>query len=75
MAMNNKYVIRARTSVRQFRHIVRLFSPDPDATRIAALSGLNRHTVSRYLRGIRERIAEYCEPQSPFWGEIEVDEF
>jgi transposase-like protein len=38
------------------------------------LSGLNRNTINRYLRGIRERIAEYCESQSPFSGEIEVDE-
>ena len=72
--MKNRYAFRARITERQFRHIVRLFALDLDATQIAALSGLNRNTVNRYLRGIRERIAEYCESQSPFSGEIEVDE-
>ena len=74
MAMKNRYATRARISERQFRQIVRLFALDLDATQIAALSGLNRNTINRYLRGIRERIAEYCECQSPFAGEIEVDE-
>ena len=74
MAMKNRYAIRARISEHQFRQIVRLFALDLDATQIAALSGLNRNTINRYLRGIRERIAEYCECQSPFAGEIEVDE-
>jgi len=74
MTMKNRYAIRARISEHQFRQIVRLFALDLDATQIAALSGLNRNTINRYLRGIRERIAEYCESQSPFSGEIEVDE-
>jgi transposase-like protein len=74
MAMKNRYANRARISERQFRQIVRLFALDLDATQITALSGLNRNTINRYLRGIRERIAEYCECQSPFAGEIEVDE-
>jgi hypothetical protein len=74
MAMKNRYAIRARISEHQFRHIVRLFALDLDATQIAALSGFNRNTINRYLRGIRERVAEYCEHQSPFAGEIEVDE-
>jgi transposase-like protein len=74
MTMKNRYAIRARISEHQFRQIVRLFALDLDATQIAALSGLNRNTINRYLRGIRERIAEYSESQSPFSGEIEVDE-
>jgi len=74
MTMKNRYASRARISEPQFRQIVRLFALDLDATQIAALSGLNRNTINRYLRGIRERIAQYCESQSPFSGEIEVDE-
>jgi transposase len=74
MAMKNRYAIRARISEPRFRQIVRLYALDLDATQIAALSGLNRNTINRYLQGIRERIAEYCESQSPFSGEIEVDE-
>jgi len=45
-----------------------------DASQIAQLSGLNRNTVNRYLKAIRERIAEHCELESPVSGEIEVDE-
>ncbi len=30
--------------------------------------------MNRYLRAVRERIAEFHENQSPFSGEIEVDE-
>jgi hypothetical protein len=74
MTMKNKYAIRARISEHQFRQIVRLFSLDLDATQITAITGLNRNTINRYLRGIRVRITEYCEAQSPFSGEIEVDE-
>lgn len=74
MAMKNRYARRARISERQFRRLVRLFALDLDATQIAELSGLNRNTVNRYLRGIRERIAAFCEASAPFAGEIEVDE-
>ena len=72
--MKNRYANRSRISEAQFRQIVRLFALDLDATQITALTGLNRNTVNRYLQGIRQRIAEYCEAQSPFAGEIEVDE-
>lgn len=74
MAMKNRYAIRARISEHQFRQIVRLFALDLDATQLTALTRLNRNTINRYLRGIRERIAEFCETKSPFSGEIEVDE-
>jgi len=74
MAMKNKYAYRARVSEHQFRRLVRLFALDLDATQIAELSGLNRNTVNRYLRGIRTRIATFCEASTPMAGEIEVDE-
>lgn len=74
MAMKNRYARRARITERQFRRLARLFALDLDATQIAELSGLNRNTVNRYLRGIRERIAAFCEASAPFAGEIEVDE-
>lgn len=53
---------------------MRLFALDLEATQITVLAGLNRITINRYLRGIRQRIAEYREAQSPFSGEVEVDE-
>ena len=47
---------------------------DLDALQISALTGLNRNTVKRYLKLIRQRIADYCDSMSPFLGEIELDE-
>jgi len=74
MTMKNKYVWRSRISEHQFRQIVRLFSVDLDASQIARLTGLSRNAVNRYLRAIRLRLVDYCNDQSPFSGEIEVDE-
>lgn len=51
-----------------------MFSLNLEATQISELTGLNRNTVNRFLKAIRIRLAEFCEQQSPFSGEIEVDE-
>jgi len=72
--MRNKYINRSRISEAKFRALVKYFSLDLDAQRIASLVGLNRNTVNRYLRLFRTRIAEYCELEFPLQGEIEVDE-
>ena len=72
--MKNKYIKRSRISEAKFREIVRYFSLDLDAQTIAILTGLNRNTINRYFNLIRRRIAEFCELQSPFNGEVEVDE-
>ncbi len=66
--------IRSRISQRKIRRILRLFSVDLNAVQIAELTGLHRNTVNRYLRIIRQMIAQYCEEQSPFSGVVEVDE-
>ena len=44
---------------------MRLFTFDLTATQMAELSGLNRNTVNRYLKGVRKRIAEYCNMSAP----------
>ena len=72
--MRNKYVKRSRISEKKFRQLVKLFSLDLDAVQISELSHLNRNTVNRYLKAIRTRIAEFCEVESPFNGEVEIDE-
>ena len=74
MTITNKYIKRSRISEAKFRHILRLFALDIDATNIAHITGLNRNTINRYLYLIRERIVHLCEQTSPFSGEIEVDE-
>ena len=72
--MKNKCALRARISEAKFRGLVRLFALDLEANKIAALTRLNRNTINRHLFLIRQRIAELCEQESPFKGEIEVDE-
>jgi transposase len=74
MIMKNKYAKRAHISERKFRQLISLFSAGLEASQIAKLTGLNRNTVNRYLTKIRQRLAEYCNAQSPFSGEVEVDE-
>ena len=72
--MKNLYRYRSRISAKKFRELIRLFALDLEATKIAALTDLNRKTVNRYLGLIRLRLAEDCEAQSPVQGEVEVDE-
>jgi transposase len=74
MTSSSKQFVRARISRAKFRQILRLFALDLTATQISALSGLNRNTVNRYLRLIRQSVAEHCERESPFSGDIELDE-
>jgi transposase len=40
----------------------------------AKLSCLNRNTVNRYLTLIRSAIAQHCQRESPFSGDVELDE-
>jgi len=72
--MKNRYFSRSRISQHQFRQIVRLFSVDLDASQIARLTRLSRNSINRYLKAIRQRLVQYCDAQSPFLEEIEVDE-
>ncbi|MCJ7813267.1 IS1595 family transposase [bacterium] len=74
MTISNKYKKRSRISESKFRRLLSLFSLDIDASNIAKITGLNRNTVNRYLRLIRERIADLCNQTSPFSGIIEIDE-
>jgi transposase len=74
MTLKNRYFFRSRISEHQFRQIVRLFSADLDASQIACLTGLSRNAINRYLKAIRQRLVEHCDAQSPFHGEVEVDE-
>lgn len=63
-----------KNSEQKFRELVNFFALNLEASQIAELTGLNCNTINRFLRAIRERLAEFCEPQSPFSGEVEVNE-
>ena len=72
--MKNKYAYRSRISEAKFREIVKLFSLDLEADQTAQITGLSRNTINKYYKTFRERIVHVCNQNSPFSGEIEVDE-
>ena len=72
--MKNRYCKSSKLSEGKFRELIKYFSADLTAVQIARLSGINRNTINRYLRLIRQRLAQYCEQESPFSGTVEVDE-
>src|SRR5437763_6799451 len=74
MALSSKQFIRARITRAKFRQILKLFAIDLTATQITALTDLNRNTVNRYLTLIRQALAQHCERESPFSGDVELDE-
>ena len=67
-------MIRSRISEKKFREIIRYFSIDLNARQIAILSKISRNSINKMLLATRERIAAFCERESPFKGEVEVDE-
>ena len=74
MAGKNRYAYRSGISEVKIRQIVRPCAPDLDASQIAAATGLNRNATNRYVAAFRERIARYCEAESPVSDEAEVAE-
>ena len=74
MTKKNRFINFSKISEYKFRQIVKLFAYDLTAVQIAQITGLNRNTVNRYLKEIRKRVSEFCELESPFSGEVEVDE-
>lgn len=74
MTVSYSVSIRSQISRAKFRQILRLFALDLTAVQIAKLTHLNRNTVNRYLTLTRRAIAAFCEGESPFVGEVELDE-
>ncbi len=74
MTSKNKYSKRSKISEAKIRQIVRLFSIDLTASQIAEITGLNRNTINCHITALRERIASFCQEESPVRDEVEVDE-
>ena len=74
MATSNRYSKSSKISEAKIREIVRYFAADLTAVQATQLSGLNRNTINRIYRALRERIHRACEAQRPMFGVIEVDE-
>ncbi len=60
MTMKNLYAFRSRISAARTRVVVRCFAADLTALQIAELARLNRNTVNRLYRALRERIVVAC---------------
>ena len=73
-ASKNRYYRRSRISEKVFRGLTKAFAMDLTATDAAELTGLSVRSVNDIYLKIRQRIAEHCEGQSPFRGEVEIDE-
>lgn len=74
MTCKNKYVKNAHISEKKFRELLKLFCMDIPSVNCADFCNLNRNTTDRYYKLFRARIAEICELDSPFKGEVEMDE-
>ena len=70
----NRYYRRSRISERFFRRLIKAFAMDLTATDAAELTALSVRSVNDIYLKLRRRIAAHCEAQSPFRGEVEIDE-
>ena len=73
-APKNKYVKDSHLSERKFGELPRPFRADATALSAASPTGPNRNAVNRHHGMPRARIAEACEADGPFDGEVEADE-
>jgi transposase len=74
MAQKNRYLFRARIGEAKTREILKYFCVDLTALQAAELGGLERKTVLRLFTLFRQRMAALAADESPFDGEVEVDE-
>jgi len=63
--MSNKYIFHSRISEHDFRRIIRCFSVDIEASKMAVLTGLSRNIINRIISAVRQRVAECGELESP----------
>jgi transposase len=73
--MKNPYIIRSRISTDKFREILKLFSLDIEATKIAKITNISRNSINKIIGEIRTLIVFFCLNENPLGeGELEVDE-
>jgi len=70
----NRYYKNSRIPEAKFRQLLKAFAMDLTATDAAELTGLSVRRINDIYIKLRQRIAQFCEQQSPFQGEVEVDE-
>lgn len=73
MQSKNRYYNRSRIAEKKFRQIIRYFALDFSASDTARLTGISVRSVNNIFIKIRIRLAEECEKQALFVGQIEKD--
>jgi transposase-like protein len=70
----NRYYKNSKISEARFRRLLKAFALDLTVSDAARLTGFSTRSVNAIYLKMRRRIAEYCEAQSPYSGEVELDE-
>lgn len=65
---------RCKLSIYKQNKLLEMFVAGVTARTAAELTGVNRHSATLFYQKIRQMIACELEDESPFMGEIEVDE-
>lgn len=72
--VKNRYYKNSKISEARFRRLLKAFAMDLSASDAARLTGISVRSVNTIYLKIRHRVAELCEAQSPYSGEVELDE-
>ena len=72
--MASRWIKNSKLSNRQLGELIDYFVLEVPANRAAKMLGINRHSAERVYHIIRLKLARECEKDSPFGGEVEVDE-
>ena len=65
---------KSRLSQSKQQRLIELFISGSTARTAAALVGVHRNTAAFYFQRLRQLICQAVEDETPFFGEIEVDE-
>lgn len=72
--MTKRLIKNSKLTNRELGRLIDFFALEVPAKKAAKALGVNRHSAERVYHLIRLRLAAECEKQSPFEGEVEVDE-
>ena len=70
----NRYYRGSKLSERKFLEILRYFCMDFTATNTAKLSKINRNTINKIYKMLREKMLEFSEKETSSSGVFELDE-
>jgi transposase len=65
---------KSRLNQSKQQRLIELFISGSTARTAAALVGVHRNTAAYYFKRLRQLICQAVEDETPFFGEIEVDE-